>query len=473
MTSKNVPPSEKLTTKEDALEFAARNKNKTVAELVEFLRIPSISTQPEMADETAAAAQWLADAMKDAGLNNIKVIGTAGHPLVYADWLMAGASTPTVLVYGHYDVQPPDPLDLWNSPPFEPKLIDDYIYARGASDDKGQVYIHVKAVEAYLKSSGSLPVNVKFIVEGEEESGGRSLEAFVPRNQELLAADSVLVSDTHIAGKDTPSLVYGLRGMCYVLLDVTGPSRDLHSGSYGGAIDNPLNVLGHIISCLKDRNGRVQIPGFYDKVRALDDSERIRIAQNKLTDDELLGETGAPDTWGEPEYSLPERLGARPTLDVNGIIGGYTGTGAKTVLPAKVHAKISMRLVADQDPVEIFELFRDYVQELAPTSVKIKVTYAHGALPCIIDTNIPEMQSAAQAYENVFGLKPILMREGGSIPVISLFQQHLGLQTVLMGFGLGDDHIHSPNERMYLPNLHRGVETVIHYLHLLGQQGKA
>ena len=473
MTSATSTPQPLSPDKQQALEFARGHKDKQLNEVVEFLRIPSISTVSERAPEVAAAADWLAQQMEQAGLENVEVIQTSGHPLVYGDWLHAGPASPTVLVYGHYDVQPPDPLELWNSPPFEPRIQDDYLYARGASDDKGQLYIHVKSIESYLKSAGRLPVNIKFIVEGEEESGGESLEAFVAENTQLLAADTVLVSDTHIAGRDQPSIVYALRGMCYLFLDVTGPTRDLHSGSYGGGINNPINALGHIIARIKDEEGRILIPGFYDRVRTLSEEERRLIAQSGHDEEAWLSDTGALRTWGEPEFTLLERLGARPTLDVNGVIGGYTDSGAKTVLPSKVHAKISMRLVPDQDPHEIFAKFQDYVHSIAPGSVRIDCRYYHGAQPCIIDTRVPEMQAAAQAYKRVFGKEPLYMREGGSIPVISLFQKHLGLQTVLMGFGLADDHIHSPNERLYLPNFYRGIETIIHYLGILGDSAAA
>jgi acetylornithine deacetylase/succinyl-diaminopimelate desuccinylase-like protein len=456
-----------------ALEFSRTYKEEQLKEVVEFLRIPSVSTLPDRAVDVAAAAKWLALQMDRSGLENVQVIQTKGHPLVYGDWLHAGPDSPTVLVYGHYDVQPPDPLDLWNSPPFKPSIHDDYIYARGASDDKGQLYVHIKSVESYLKSAGRLPVNVKFIIEGEEEIGGKSLEAFVPENTQLLAADTVVVSDTHIAGRDQPSIVYALRGMCYVFLDVAGPARDLHSGSYGGAINNPLNALGHIIARLKDEEGHILIPGFYEQVRILTREERHLIAKSGHDESAWLADTGAPKAWGEPEFTLLERIGARPTLDVNGLIGGYTDSGAKTILPSKAHAKISMRLVPDQDPGDIFAKFQDYVRSCAPDTVKVECTYFHGAQPCIIDRKLPEMQAAAMAYERVFGKQPIYMREGGSIPVISLFQQYLGLQTVLMGFGLADDHIHSPNERMYLPNFYRGIETVIHYLDILGSSADA
>jgi len=439
---------------------------------MEFLRIPSISTQPDHDADTAAAAQWLASAMRDAGLEQVRVIETARHPLVYGEWLHAGVDAPTVLIYGHYDVQPVDPLELWETPPFEPVARDNYLYARGASDDKGQVYIHVKAVQAYLESRGRLPVNVKFIVEGEEESGGASLSAFIPENKELLAADVALISDSSIVNPEQPAIVYGLRGLTYMLLDITGPGRDLHSGSFGGGINNPLNVLGHIIAGLKDPDGHVLIPGFYDKVRPLTADERAILARFPLDEQAWLKETGAPQAWGEPEYSLVERLGARPTLDVHGIIGGYTGAGAKTVLPSSVHAKISMRLVPDQDPDEIAALFTQYVQQLTPPTVQIDIKYEHGAVASITDYNIPAMKAAAAAYQQVFDREPVYMREGGSIPVVSEFQAQLGLETVLMGFGLPSDQIHAPNECFYIPNFYRGIETAVHFLReLAGTKG--
>ncbi|MCP4424898.1 MAG: dipeptidase [Chloroflexi bacterium] len=444
--------------------YAQENQAAHLAELIEFLRIPSVSTQPEHTADVAAAADWLAQAMRAAAIENVRVIATEGHPLVYGDWLRAGSDAPTVLIYGHYDVQPVDPLELWESPPFEPDTRDDYLYARGSSDDKGQAYIHVKAVEACLKTDGRLPINVKFIFEGEEESGGESLEAFILENKELLAADIALISDTAILDADQPAIVYGLRGMCYMLLDVTGPSRDLHSGSYGGGIDNPLNVLGHIIAKLKDEDGHVLIPGFYEKVRPLSADERELLSQLPRDEDKWLQEAGAPQAWGEPEFALVERLGARPTLDVNGIVGGYTGPGAKTVLPAAAHAKISMRLVPDQDPKEIERLFRQYVQEIAPPTVKVSMSVHSSSPPSVTDYNIPAMVAAAAAYEQIFGKRPVHMREGGSIPVVAALQAYLGLETVLMGFGLPSDRIHSPNERFYIPNFYRGIQTSIRFL---------
>jgi len=450
------------------LDYAKTNREIHLNELKDFLKIPSVSTQPEHDADVAKAAQWLADSMQEAGVENVQIIDTVGHPLVYGDWLHAGEKAPTVLIYGHYDVQPAEPFDLWDSLPFEPTIRDDYVYARGSSDDKGQAFIHVKAVQAHLAANGRLPVNVKFIMEGEEESGGASLTAFIPENKELLKADVALVSDTGMISKEQPSIVYGLRGMCYLFMDITGPTRDLHSGSFGGGIDNPLNVLGHIIAKLKDENGRVLIPGFYDDVRELSAEERSMLAEYNFDEAGWLAETGAPQAWGDPDYTLVERLGARPTLDVHGIIGGYTGPGGKTVLPSTVHCKLSMRLVPYQNPEKIEEAFKAYIQEIAPPSVTIEITGGHGAPATITDFEIPAIKAAVTAYTDAFGKEPIFMREGGSIPVVGQFQEYLGLETVLMGFGLPDDKIHAPNERFYLPNFFKGIETSIRFLSELG-----
>jgi acetylornithine deacetylase/succinyl-diaminopimelate desuccinylase-like protein len=447
-----------------ALRYAQDNQGRHLNELFDFLRIPSISARPEHTADVQAAAEWLAGNMRQAGLENVRIIPTKRHPLIYADWLRAGPEKPTVLIYGHYDVQPADPLELWRTLPFSPTVRDNYVYARGASDDKGQTLIHVKAVASYLQSGGSLPVNVKFIIEGEEESGGENLAEFIPGNPDLLQADVALISDTAMLNCDQPSIVYGTRGICYIFLDVTGPAHDLHSGSFGGGVNNPINALAHIIAQLKDSDGRILIPGFYDKVRSLSDDERAMLAQNPLVSEQWLAETGAPALWGEPEYSLVERLGARPTLDVNGIIGGYTEAGAKTVLPATAHAKLSMRLVPDQEPQEIADLLISYIESIAPPSITVKATYAHGAPASITNLKIPAMQAAAAAYTQVFGCEPIYTREGGSLPVVGHFQRQLGLETILMGFGLPDDRIHSPNERFYLPNFYRGIETAVHFL---------
>ena len=453
----------------ETIQYAQQQQDRYLSELFEFLRLPSISTDPAHNADTAATADWLTRQLAAAGLENVRAIPTARHPLVYADWLHAGPEAPTVLIYGHYDVQPADPLEKWQSAPFEPEVREDYVYARGAADDKGQAYIHIKAVEAYLRTTGRLPVNVKFIIEGEEEIGSGSLRTFIPQNRALLAADSALVSDTAMLGPGRPALVYSLRGNCHVLVDITGPGRDLHSGTYGGSINNPLNALAHLIAKLKDERGHINIPGFYDRVRPLTLEERELLAHFPLVPAVWLREAGAPELWGEPEYTLVERIGARPTLDVTGMIGGYTGAGTKTVLPAHAHAKISMRLVPDQDPQEIATLFEQFVRAALPPSVRVDVRVAGASAPAMIDRDTPPMRAAAAAYEAAFNCPPVFMREGGSIPVVTDFDNKLGLPTVLMGFGLPGDRIHSPNERFYLPNYFSGIETSIRYLALLRQ----
>jgi len=454
---------------EAALNRATEHREANLQQLLAFLRIPSISTQPEHSADVATAAHWLAEAMRHAGLENVRLIETEGHPLVYGDHLHAGPDAPTILIYGHYDVQPPEPLELWESPPFEPDLRDGYIYARGSADDKGQLYIHVKAIEAYLVTGNALPVNVKLLAEGEEEVGSPSLGPFIAREKELLAADVALISDTAMLGKETPAIVYGLRGLAYVLVDVTSASRDLHSGHYGGAVKNPINALAHIIAQLQDEKGHVLIPGFYDGVRPLTEEERRIVNELPLDEKAWLGEIGVRQAWGEPEYTLVERIGARPTLDVNGIVGGYTGPGGKTVLPAHAHAKISMRLVPDQQPEQVIEAFRRYVEEIAPPEVRVEVTdTGGGSVASVTDYNTDAVRAAMDAYEQVYGRRPVLMREGGSIPVVGDFKRQLGLETVLMGFSAPDEQIHAPNERFYLANYYRGIETVIRFLHGYG-----
>jgi acetylornithine deacetylase/succinyl-diaminopimelate desuccinylase-like protein len=459
---------------EGPLSYAAQHQSANLEELLEFLRIPSISTQPDHSEEVAAAAEWLAEALGDAGLENVKVIPTDGHPLVYGDNLNAGPEAPTVLIYGHYDVQPADPLELWESPPFEPEVRDDYLYARGAADDKGQLYIHVKAIQAFVKGGEGLPVNVKVLAEGEEEIGGPSLAAFIPQQTELLSADVAVVSDTPMLGPNEPAIVYGLRGLAYMLVDVYGPKRDLHSGHYGGAVKNPINALAHIIARLQDEEGRVLIPGFYDDVRTLDDEERRILNELPLDEKQWAEAIGVPEPWGDAGFTVVERVGARPSLDVNGIVGGYTGEGGKTVLPAHAHAKISMRLVPDQDPARIAEGFRRYVLEIAPPEVRVEVRSTGSGSPASIsDFETDAVRAAIDAYDEVYRQKPVLMREGGSIPVVGQLQAHLGLETVLMGFSTPDAQIHAPNERFYLPNFYRGIETVIHFLHSYGERFRA
>jgi acetylornithine deacetylase/succinyl-diaminopimelate desuccinylase-like protein len=397
-------------------------------------------------------------------MQRAKVMPTAGHPVVYGEWMGAGKNQPTVLIYGHYDVQPADPFELWHSDPFKAEVRGQNLYARGASDDKGQIFMHLKAVEAYLKSAGRLPVNVKFIIEGEEEIGGPSLDPFVEKNAKLLASSVAMISDTGQPSPDLPALTYALRGLCYMEMEVTGPQRDLHSGSFGGAVYNPIQALSEIIVRLKDEHGHILIPGFYDRVRSIDDDERTSLAQVPFDDEVFRAEAGIPATWGEEGYTVLEQITARPTLDCNGIWGGYTGDGSKTVLPSKASAKISMRLVADQDHEEIAELFRAYVMKVAPPQVQVSVKSLHGGRPAMVERDSREIQAAAAALEKAFGHKPVFIREGGSIPVVSTFKRVLGIPTVLMGFGLSDDNLHSPNEKFYLPNFYRGIQASIHFM---------
>jgi len=455
--------------RDQALGYALANENAQLEELKELLSIPSISAQPQHKSDIARAAQWLVDHLRAMGMQRAQVMPTAGHPVVYAEWMGAGKDKPTVLVYGHYDVQPADPFELWHSDPFKAQVRGQNLYARGASDDKGQIFVHVKAVEAYLKAAGKLPVNVKFIIEGEEEIGGPSLDPFIEQNAQLLASNVALISDTGMPQPGLPALTYALRGLCYMEVEVTGPKRDLHSGSFGGAVYNPIQALSEIIVRLKDERGHILIPGFYDRVRPMDDDERQSLGQVPFDDETFRAEAGIPATWGEAGYSVLEQITARPTLDCNGIWGGYTGDGSKTVLPSKASAKISMRLVPDQDHEEIGQLFRDYVTKVAPPQVQVKVKSLHGGRPAIVERNSPVIQAAAVALEKAFNRKPVFVREGGSIPVVSTFKRVLGVPTVLMGFGLSDDNLHSPNEKFYLPNFYRGIQASIYFLDELAQ----
>lgn len=454
----------------EALEYARANQDRFLAELNEFLSIPSTSTQPEHKPDMEHAAAWLRDRLLAAGFARAEVMPTQGHPIVYAEWLAAGPESPTILVYGHYDVQPPDPLELWDTPPFEPTIIGDDVFARGASDDKGQLYVHVKAIEAFKETTGAPPVNVKCIFEGEEESGSPSLEPFIREHADLLTADVAVISDTHMLDKDLPSIVYALRGLVYVEVEVTGPDHDLHSGAYGGAVQNPIDVLCGMIAELHDDEGRITIPGFYDRVEELKADERAELAKIPFEREAWLREAGVRTDWGEPEYTVIERTTARPTLDVNGIWGGYIQPGAKTVLPSKAFAKISMRLVPDQEPVEIARLIQEHLSEIAPATVTVAVRELHSGEGAIVRRDSPAMKAAFRAYAEVFGREPILKRTGGSIPVVASFQKILGIETILMGFGLPDDRLHSPNEKLHLPNFHKGIETVLHFMQFLSAE---
>jgi acetylornithine deacetylase/succinyl-diaminopimelate desuccinylase-like protein len=451
---------------EQALNWARNQRQEHLDQLKELLAIPSVSTQPQHQGDIARAADWLAGHMRAIGLKQVAVYPTSRHPIVYGQWTEAPGA-PTVLIYGHYDVQPPDPLELWRTPPFEPTVRQGDLYARGAADDKGQLFIHLKALQAFLQTVGRAPVNLKFLLEGEEEIGSPSLEGFVSDQRDLLAADVALISDSHILAPDQPALVYGLRGLCYMEIEVQGPAQDLHSGSYGGAIHNPAEVLCQIVGALKDAQGRIAIPGFYDRVRPISDEERAELARVPFSEAQFVQETGVARTWGEQGYSVLEQIGARPTLDVNGFVSGYTGEGAKTIIPAWARAKVSMRLVAQQDPDEIRRLFTAHVRTLAPDSVRLTLCNFGLAKPALVDRDIPAMQAAAHAYQRAFGVRPVFIREGGSIPVVTLLKDELGLDTILMGFGLPDDNIHGPNEKLHLDNFYRGIETAIHFFDLI------
>lgn len=439
-------------------QYIDTHQQRFLDELFDWLRIPSVSADSRHKGDVRKAAEYLVNKFKEAGVDKVELCETPGHPIVYAEKIV-NPSLPTVLVYGHYDVQPPDPLDLWTSPPFEPVIKDGKIYARGSCDDKGQVYMHVKAFEAMMKLN-TLTCNVKFMVEGEEEVGSEHLDIFVKENKEKLKADIILISDTAIISLDHPSITTGLRGLSYVEVEVTGPNRDLHSGVYGGAVANPVNVLSKMIASLHDENGHVTIPGFYDRVVELSAADREAINKAPFNLDQYKKELGIDDIQGEKGYTTLERTGIRPTLDVNGIWGGYTGEGAKTVLPSKAYAKISMRLVPDQNNAEITELFTKHFTAIAPKSVKVKVTPLHGGQPAVTPTNSTAFKAASSAFEEVWGKKPIPTRDGGSIPIVALFKKELGLDTVLMGFGLDSDAIHSPNEHYGVKNFLLGIETI-------------
>ncbi len=451
------------------IDFIDVHQRRYLDELCEFLRIPSVSTEPENARDVKRCAAWLAEHCKTIGLENVQVFLTKGHPIVYADWLHAGEDKPTVLLYGHYDVQPVDPIDLWTNPPFEPTIRAGKIYARGATDDKGQVFLHLKAIESWLHNEQRLPVNVKILIEGEEEIGSVNLDPFVEEHKKMLACDAVVISDTAMYRKGYPSIVYALRGLCYMEVRVSGPNRDLHSGSYGGAVQNPLNALAGMIAKLKDEKGRILIPGFYDDVLQLTDEERAEIASIDFDEGDYKDDLRVKELFGEDGYSTLERLGARPTLDVNGFIGGFTGSGAKTVLPAKASAKISMRLVANQNTNNIAVKFEKYIRDITPPGVTVEVENLHGANPVLVPRDSAAVKAAQRALETAFGQKPLFMREGGSIPITLLFRLILGAPTVLMGFGLHTENAHSPDENFDLDNFHTGIKAAAHFYNEMAQ----
>ena len=449
---------------QDIKKYVEEHKDRFIDELVDLLKIPSISADPAYKKDILKTAEAIQKRLQEAGCDKVEIIETPGNPVVYGEKIIDN-NLPTVLVYGHYDVQPPDPVDLWESPPFEPVIKktkihpEGAIFARGACDDKGQMYMHVKALE-YMTKNDQLPCNVKFMIEGEEEVGSENLGWFLERYADKVANDVILISDTGMIAKDVPSITTGLRGLSYMKVEVTGPNRDLHSGLYGGAVANPINVLSKMIASLQDENNHITVPGFYDKVEELSEEERAKMAEAPFDLDEYKKKLDIADVHGEKGYSTLERGSIRPTLDVNGIWGGYIGEGAKTVLPSKAYAKISMRLVPDQDWKEISELFKKHFVNLAPKSVKVKVNTHHGGQAYVTPIDTLEYQAANDAYEESFGKTPIPQRSGGSIPIVSLFEKTMKSKTILMGFGLDTDAIHSPNEHFGIWNYLKGIETI-------------
>lgn len=439
-------------------DYINQNKQRFLDELLELLRFPSVSADPKYKQDVLNTAEYVSKKLKEAGAENVEICSTAGYPIVYGEKI-TNKDLPTVLVYGHYDVQPPDPLDLWHSPPFEPIIKDEKIYARGSADDKGQFYMHVKAFELMMKTN-SLACNVKFMIEGEEEVGSSNLGVFVKENKEKLKADVVLISDTSIIANDVPSINVGLRGLSYVEVEVSGPNRDLHSGVYGGAVPNPAHILCEMIASMKDKDNRVTIPGFYDDVVEISAEERAEMAKAPFDLEQYKKDLDIPDIHGEKGYSTLERATIRPTFEVNGMWSGYTGEGAKTVLPSKAFAKLSMRLVPNQKSAKITELFKKHFEAIAPGSVRVAVRPHHGGEAAVTPTDSIAYKAASKAMEDTFGKKPIPQRGGGSIPIVALFEAELGLKSVLFGFGLDSDDIHSPNEHYGLFNYYKGIETI-------------
>ena len=443
----------------DVLKFIDGNRDKYLNELFAFLQIPSISSVEDNNADTKRCAEWLVDHIKQTGVNDVKIHETEGHPIVFAQNLEAGPDAPTVMVYGHYDVQPVDPLDLWDSPPFEPVIKNGKIYGRGTADDKGQLFMHIKAVEAFMKTKTKLPVNIKFLIEGEEEAGSNHLDEFIEKNKDLLKCDTVLVSDTEWFADGMPSICYSLRGITFIEITLTGPNRDLHSGTFGGGVDNPINALCWLVSSLKDRYGRVTIPGFYDEVLNLTKEERDGFKKLPFDEEEYCKDLSVDQTWGESGYSTIERVWARPTLDLNGIYGGYTGEGAKTVLPSKATAKISMRLVPHQKHEVIAEKVVKHLKKICPPTMKMEIKVLHGGNPVLMPIDSQGIKIAMSALKEAFGTEAVFMREGGSIPIVGTFSEVLNAPTVLMGMGLPGDNIHSPNESFSVENFFGGIKA--------------
>ncbi len=449
-----------------ALNYVRTHRERFLEDLKSFLEIPSISTDPAYAEAMKEAAGWLADRMRALGLTNVRIYPTSGHPVVYGEARAARAGAPTILVYGHYDVQPATPEDLWESPPFQPTVRGENLYARGATDMKGQVMATLAALEA-VSATGELPVNLKFLIEGEEEIGSPNLAAFISQHRDLLACDVSLNPDAGMLAPDQPTITYALRGLAYFEIRVYGPRQDLHSGVYGGVVHNPAQALAELIAGMHDEQGRITLPGFYDRVRPLDEEERAELARLPQNEQFYLEHTGVPALWGEPEYTPVERVTARPTLEVNGLLSGFTGEGSKTVIPSQAMAKISMRLVPDQDPKEVHEQLLQYLRERAPKTIRWEVDALAGAAPAITDRHSRWVQALAQAMEDVWGTRPLFKREGGTIPVVAFVQQILGVDSVLTGFALPGDNMHGPNEKLHLPTWYRGIEALVRFLYNL------
>lgn len=441
---------------EKIISYISENFDSYIEELKDFIRIPSISTSPENKGDINQAAEFLAGKLKQAGLNRVEIFRTEGHPIVYGEWLGAPGK-PTVLVYGHYDVQPVDPLELWKNPPFEPVVEENKIWARGATDDKGQLFTHVKSIEAFFKTNGSMPLNIKFICEGEEEIGSENLQVFLKQHGDMLKCDAILISDTSLYDDGVPSLTYGLRGLLYTEVEVTGPNRDLHSGSFGGPAPNPINILADIISRLHDKTGKITVPDFYKDVLKISKAEKENIARLKFSDKKYAKDLGVAELSGEEGFSTLEKLWTRPTLDCNGIYGGFMGAGAKTVIPSKATAKISMRLVPNQDPKKLMKVFAAHIKKLAPKSVKVSVKEIHHGYPGVVPLESSAISAATRAMEKAFGKKIIYMREGGSIPIVIEFMKSLKAPAILMGFGLDSENLHSPNEHFSLKHFKLGM----------------
>lgn len=452
-------------------QYFKTNRETHLTQLNEFLRIPSISALSEHKKDMQSAAEWLVESLTKAGLENVSIDETDGHPVVYGDWLHA-EDQPTILVYGHYDVQPVDPLNLWETPPFEPTIRDNKLFARGASDDKGQVFMHIKAVEALMAKSGTLPVNVKFLIEGEEEVGSPSLEKYIQENQEKLAADVIVISDTGMYGPGQPAVCYGLRGLCGVQIDVQGPKGDLHSGLYGGGVQNPLHAITELLASFRDKEGTITIDGFYDNVRELSDEERSAYAALDFDEEGLKAEVGVDELFGEKGFSHLERTWTRPTLEINGIFGGFSGEGIKTVLPAEASAKITCRLVPDQDPDEIVKKLKAHIEKHKPIGVTVEVTEFDKGKPFITPFEHPAIQAAGKSYEKVYHVPTAYTRGGGSIPIVAAFDEILGLPVVLMGFGLDTENFHAPNEHFHLENFDNGLRVIGDYYYQVANLSK-